>query len=165
MRVNASVSEADIGAVRVGQRALFEVDSYPGRRFEGRVLEIRKAPRMVQNVVTYTVIVSAPNPEGLLLPGMTADARIVVQEHPGVLVVPNSALSFHPNEIGASKPEPGKGMIWVRTPSGRLHPTAVSLGATSDSLTEIQSPDIHVGEQVAVGYRSKPQNGRWLVER
>jgi HlyD family secretion protein len=57
MRVNAAVSEADIGAVRTSQRALFGVDSYPGRTFEGRVLEIRKAPRMVQNVVTYTVMI------------------------------------------------------------------------------------------------------------
>jgi HlyD family secretion protein len=153
MRVNTSVSEADIGAVRAGQRALFEVDSYPGRTFEGRVLEIRKAPQMVQNVVTYTVMVSAPNPERLLLPGMTADARIVVEEHPDVIIVPNSALSFRPGQVGASAAEP---MIWVRTASGRLHPIAVSLGATGDSLTEIRSPGISVGDQVAVGYRSKP---------
>jgi HlyD family secretion protein len=156
MRVNASVSEADIGAIRAGQRALFEVDSYPGRTFEGRVLEIRRAPQMVQNVVTYTVMVSAPNPESLLLPGMTADVRIVVEEHPDVIIVPNSALSFRPGLLGASKAEP---MIWVRTASGRLHPAAVSLGATGDSLTEIRSPGINVGDQVAVGYRSKPRNG------
>jgi HlyD family secretion protein len=162
MRVNASVSEADIGAVQIGQRALFDVDSYPGRTFEGRVLEIRKAPRMVQNVVTYTVMVSAPNPEGLLLPGMTADARIVVEEHPDVVVVPNSALRFRPDHVDASRAEPGKGMIWVRTASGGLHPAAVSLGATGDSLTEIRSPDIEVGEQVAVGHRSK-QNGSRLA--
>jgi HlyD family secretion protein len=101
----------------------------------------------------YTVMVSAPNPESLLLPGMTADARIVVEEHPDVIIVPNSALSFRPGQVGANAAEP---MIWVRTASGRLHPTAVSLGATGDSLTEIRSPGISVGDQVAVGYRSKP---------
>jgi HlyD family secretion protein len=156
MRVSASVSEADIGAVRNGQRSLFGVDSYPGRTFEGRVLEIRKAARMVQNVVTYTVMISAPNPEGLLLPGMTADVRIVVQEHQDVMVVPNAALSFRPTRDGANNPAPGKGVIWIRTKSGHLDPTTVTLGATSDSLTQILSPDVKTGEQVAVGYRSKP---------
>ncbi|TYO62750.1 efflux RND transporter periplasmic adaptor subunit [Bradyrhizobium hipponense] len=156
MRVNVSVSEADIGAVRTGQRALFSVDSYPGRTFEGRVLEIRKAARMVQNVVTYTVMISAPNPEDLLLPGMTADVRIVVQEHHDVMVVPNAALSFRPVRDGTTDRAPGQGVIWVRTKSGHLDHTTVSLGATSDSLTQILSPDVQIGQRVAVGYRSKP---------
>lgn len=155
MRVNTSVSEADVGAVRTAQRALFSVDSHPGRTFEGRVLEIRKAARMVQNVVTYTVMISAPNPEGLLLPGMTADVHIVVQERQDVMVVPNAALSFRPARNGANSSAPGKGMIWVRTTSGHLESATVSLGATSDSLTQILSPDLRVGEQVAVGYRGK----------
>jgi HlyD family secretion protein len=156
MRVNASVSEADIGGVRTGQRALFSVDSYPGRKFEGRVLEIRKAARMVQNVVTYTVMISAPNPDGLLFPGMTADVRIVIQEQQDALVVPNAALSFRPAGGRATNPGPGTGVIWARTKSGHLEPATVSLGATSDSLTQIRSPDLKTGDQVAVGYRSKP---------
>ncbi|RXG96846.1 efflux RND transporter periplasmic adaptor subunit [Bradyrhizobium zhanjiangense] len=156
MRVSASVSEADIGAVRTGQRALFSVDSYPGRTFEGRVLEIRKAARMVQNVVTYTVMISAPNPEDLLLPGMTADVRIVVQEQHDVMVVPNAALSFRPVRDGATDRGPGQGVIWVRTKSGHLDPASVSLGATSDSLTQILSEDVQIGQRVAIGYRSKP---------
>ncbi|RXH01886.1 efflux RND transporter periplasmic adaptor subunit [Bradyrhizobium zhanjiangense] len=156
MRVSASVSEADIGAVRTGQRALFSVDSYPGRTFEGRVLEIRKAARMVQNVVTYTVMISAPNPEDLLLPGMTADVRIVVQEQHDVMVVPNAALSFRPVRDGATDRGPGQGVIWIRTKSGHLDPASVSLGATSDSLTQILSEDVQIGQRVAIGYRSKP---------
>jgi len=155
MRVNAFVNEADIGAVQTGQRVFFGVDSYPGRAFEGRVLEIRKAARMVQNVVTYTVMISAPNPDGLLLPGMTADVRILVQEHQDAMVVPNAALSFRPTRYGGNNPAPGQGVIWVRTKSGHLAAATVSLGATGDSLTEIQSPDLKIGEQVAVGYRSK----------
>ena len=155
MRANAFVNEADIGAVRTGQRVFFGVDSYPGRAFEGRVLEIRKAARMVQNVVTYTVMISAPNPDGLLLPGMTADVRILVQEHQDATVVPNAALSFRPTRYGGNNPAPGHGVIWVRTKSGHLAAATVSLGATGDSLTEIRSPDLKIGEQVAVGYRSK----------
>jgi len=156
MRVSASVSEADIGAVQTGQRALFSVDSYPGRAFEGRVLEIRKAAQMVQNVVTYTVMISAPNPDGVLLPGMTADVRVVVQEQQDVMVVPNAALSFRPTRDHPDNHAPGKGLIWIRTESGHLEPTVVSLGATGDSLTQIMSSDLQVGERVAVGYRSKP---------
>ncbi|WP_407152460.1 efflux RND transporter periplasmic adaptor subunit [Bradyrhizobium sp. ORS 86] len=156
MRVSASVSEADIGAVQTGQRALFSVDSYPGRAFEGRVLEIRKAAQMVQNVVTYTVMISAPNPDGLLLPGMTADVRVMVQEQQDVMVVPNAALSFRPTRDRPDNHAPGEGLIWIRAKSGHLEPTVVSLGATGDSLTQIMSPDLKVGERVAVGYRSKP---------
>lgn len=156
LRVSASVSEADIGTVRTGQRAQFSVDSYPGRTFEGRVLEIRKAARMVQNVVTYTVMISAPNPDDLLFPGMTADVRIVVQEQQDVMVVPNAALSFRPTRDRASDPASGTGVIWIRTKSGHLDPATVTLGATSDSLTQILSPELKIGEQVAIGYRSKP---------
>jgi HlyD family secretion protein len=157
MRVNASVNEADIGSVRGGQRTAFEVDAYPGRSFEGRVLEIRKAPHTVQNVVTYTVIASAPNPDGLLLPGMTADLQVVTQEHRGVMVVPNAALSFDPASTGRNhRVEPGKGVLWVQTPSGGLAETTVTLGASSDSLTEVMAPDLRMGEQVALGYRDRP---------
>ena len=154
MRVNAFVSEADIGAVQTGQRVLFGVDSYPGRAFEGRVIEIRKAARMVQNVVTYTAMISAPNPDGLLLPGMTADVRILIQERQDAMVVPNAALSFRPTRYDGNNPAPGQGVIWLRTKSGHLAAATVSLGATGDSLTEIRSPDLKIGEQVAVGYRS-----------
>ncbi|WP_048708422.1 efflux RND transporter periplasmic adaptor subunit [Microvirga massiliensis] len=154
MRVNASVNEADIGSVQVGQRTTFAVDAYPGRSFGGRVLEIRKAPHPVQNVVTYTVIASALNPDGLLLPGMTADLQIVIQEHHDVMVVPNAALSFDRASGGRGRSvEPGKGVLWVLTQSGGLAETTVSLGASSDSLTEIVSPDLRLGEQVALGYR------------
>jgi HlyD family secretion protein len=156
MRVNASVNEADIGAVQMGQRATFSVDSYPGRMFEGRVLEIRKAPRMVQNVVTYTVMISAPNRQGLLLPGMTADARIIVEEHQNVVAIPNAALNFRPLGDAPGGAEPGKGVIWLRTESGPPRAVTVSLGATSDSLTEILSNNIRVGDEIAVGNQSHP---------
>jgi HlyD family secretion protein len=121
-------------------------------------LEIRKAPQMVQDVVTYTVMISAPNPEGLLFPGMTADVRIVVQDRPNVLVVPNVALSFRPPDTkNVQKLGPGQGVVWLLTPSGRLVETNVVLGATGDSLSEITAPDIKVGEKVAIGLRSGSQ--------
>jgi HlyD family secretion protein len=73
-----------------------------------------------------------------------------------VLIVPNAALNFRPRKDQASKPEAGKAMLWVRSQSSDLHAVPVALGATSDSLTQIVSYDVNVGEQVAVGYRSKP---------
>jgi HlyD family secretion protein len=153
MRVFASVSEADIGAVRKGQRASFNVDSYPGRSFQGQVLEIRKAPQTVQNVVTYTVVISAPNPNGLLFPGMTADTKIAVEEQRNVLVIPNAALNFRPKGASVASPAPGKGVVWVRRSAGQLDSATVSLGATSDSLTQVTSSAIKAGDRIAVGYQ------------
>jgi HlyD family secretion protein len=96
MQVEADVDEADIGRVSVGQPAAFTVDAYPGREFAGTVLQIRMAPRNVQNVVTYTVLVSADNPDKRLMPGMTANIQIVTAKRQNVLKVPNSALRFRP---------------------------------------------------------------------
>jgi HlyD family secretion protein len=96
MQVETSVDEADIGRIRLDGPATFTVDAFPGDTFAGRVVQIRKAAQVVQNVVTYTVVVAVSNPEGKLLPGMTANVKLVVAEKPSVLKVPNSALRFRP---------------------------------------------------------------------
>lgn len=98
MQVEADVDEADIGRVREGQEVLFTVDAYAGSEFHGRVQQIRKAPRVVQNVVTYTVLVSAENDDLRLLPGMTATIQIVVDERRDALKIPNAALRFKPED-------------------------------------------------------------------
>jgi HlyD family secretion protein len=97
MQVETDVDEADIGRVHVGQEAIFTVDAFAGREFHGQVLQVRKAPRVVQNVVTYTVLVSADNSDMRLLPGMTANIQIIVDERQNALKVPNAALRFKPN--------------------------------------------------------------------
>ena len=97
MQVETDVDEADIGRVHVGQEAIFTVDAFAGREFHGQVMQIRKAPRVVQNVVTYTVLVSADNSDMRLLPGMTANIQIIVDERQNALKVPNAALRFKPN--------------------------------------------------------------------
>jgi HlyD family secretion protein len=94
MQVDTSVDEADIGHIQMSQRATFTVDAFPGREFKGQVIQIRKQPETVQNVVTYTVVVSAENSDLLLLPGMTANVQIAVDECLDVLKVPNGALRF-----------------------------------------------------------------------
>jgi HlyD family secretion protein len=96
MQVEVSVDEADIGRVKLEDRASFTVDSFPGQTFTGLVVQIRKAAQVVQNVVTYTVVVSVDNPGGRLLPGMTANAKLIVAEKPSVLKIPNAALRFRP---------------------------------------------------------------------
>jgi HlyD family secretion protein len=97
MQVETDVDEADIGRVHVSQEAIFTVDAFAGREFHGQVLQVRKAPRVVQNVVTYTVLVSADNSDLRLLPGMTANIQIIVDERQNALKVPNAALRFKPN--------------------------------------------------------------------
>ena len=105
MQVDTSVDEAEIGRIRLGQRATFSVDSFPGRSFSGEVLQVRKAAQTVQNVVTYTVVVSARNQDLSLIPGMTANVRIVTDTRESVLKVPNAALRFRPP--GFQEPPPG----------------------------------------------------------
>jgi HlyD family secretion protein len=96
MQVEAAIDEADVGRLRVGLPASFAVDAFPRRSFAGEIRQIRKSPQNVQNVVSYTVVISAQNPDMALLPGMTANVRIVVEERANALKVPNAALRWRP---------------------------------------------------------------------
>jgi HlyD family secretion protein len=100
MHVFASVDEADIGVIRQAQQqknpVLFTVDAYPDDLFEGKIYQIRMNPTTVQNVVTYTIVVEAPNAELKLLPGMTAKLSFQIAKHEKVLKIPNAALRFYP---------------------------------------------------------------------
>jgi HlyD family secretion protein len=97
MQVQANVDEADIGQVIKGQSVTFTVDAYPSETFTGDVRQIRLQPVVTSNVVTYTVIVNAPNPEKKLMPGMTANLTVLVQKLDSVLIVPGKALRFVPD--------------------------------------------------------------------
>ncbi len=97
MEVEASVSEADIGQVKTNQHVEFSVDAYPDKKFVGLVAEVRLQPTTTNNVVTYAVILSAPNPEKLLMPGMTADATIIVDEKDSTLILAGKATRFTPD--------------------------------------------------------------------
>jgi HlyD family secretion protein len=96
MQVEAAVDEADVGRLREGMTASFTVDAFPGRTFRGEISQIRKAAQVVQNVVTYTTVVTVPNPDRSLLPGMTANVRVQVDRREDALRVPNAALRFRP---------------------------------------------------------------------
>jgi len=98
MQVEASIDEADIGKVLVNQRVTFTVDAFPDLNFDGKVVQIRLQPITKSNVVTYTVVVQAPNPDLKLMPGMTASITVFVEEAKDVLIVSSKALHFTPDQ-------------------------------------------------------------------
>ena len=106
MQVDTSIDESEVGRIREGQPATFTVDSFPGRTFRGTVGQVRKAALVVQNVVTYTAVISTSNPNLELFPGMTANVRIVVDTRENALKLPNAALRFRPTGAADSR-EPG----------------------------------------------------------
>lgn len=119
MQVETSIDESDVGRIKEGQSATFTVDAFPGRVFQGKVIQIRKAPINIQNVVTYTVLISANNSDLKLLPGMTANARIVVDEREKALKVANAALRFRmPENNPAVKAADAKSAAQGGTSSG-----------------------------------------------
>ena len=103
MRVIADIDEADIGGVKEGQRVSFTVDAFPDDHFEGRVTQVRQQATTESNVVTYEVVISAPNEDLKLMPGLTASVTIFTMEKNDVLVVPSKALRFMPNEAFLEK--------------------------------------------------------------
>jgi HlyD family secretion protein len=114
MEVWATVDESDIGRIRPGQEVTFTVAAHPGITLRGRVKDIRLAPTTVQNVVTYTVVVTAPNTSGRMLPGMTATLRIITDQRETAVRVPNAALRWRPagtSVDGTAAPAPGAGPI------------------------------------------------------
>ena len=104
MQVEAAIDEADVGRLRVGMPVTFAVDAFPRRSFSGEIRQIRKSPQTVQNVVSYTVVISASNADLALLPGMTANVRVQVESRASALKVPNAALRWRPP--GAGEPAP-----------------------------------------------------------
>jgi HlyD family secretion protein len=132
MQVNASVDEADIGAIRPGQRVRFTVDAYPDRQFRGSVTQVRLQPTVVQNVTTYTTVIDVPNEELLLKPGMTATVTVETATREQVLAVPNAALRFRPTTetfaaLGQPEPEAAGGAR-TENATAALHATRTRTG-------------------------------------
>jgi len=171
MQVETNVVEADIGRLGAGQRATFTVDAFPGKTFRGEVLQLRRAPQVTQGVVSYTVVVSAQNPDQQLLPGMTANVKIVTAEKADALKVPTAALRVRLTDGEGDAPRdarkppkadradrPGRtggegmpGRVHVVAPNGTFTPVALRLGVSDGTVTEVLSGDLKVGQQVVVG--------------
>ncbi|HEX5508463.1 MAG TPA: efflux RND transporter periplasmic adaptor subunit [Pseudolabrys sp.] len=159
MEIHARVDETDIGRIAAGQHATFTVDAYPDRRFEAVVRQIRKAPQVNQNVVTYTVVLATDNGDGVLLPGMTALVKLVVHREDDVLKVPLAALRFRPEPGAARTSRSGAGRtqaVWVRTAAGDIEPVTVTVGASSADQVVLKAGALSAGDMVAVGQAGGP---------
>jgi HlyD family secretion protein len=156
MQVDTNVDEADIGRVRLGQRATFTVDSFKGQKFSGEVVQIRKAPQVAQNVVTYNVVISAQNRELKLLPGMTANVRIVLDEKSSVLKVPNAAFRFRPPGGERDRAPRGGSRVWIQGPEDQPTPVSLKLGITDGNFTEVLEGELREGQEVIVGATERP---------
>ena len=141
MRVIANVDEADIGEVKEGQRVTFTVDAFPEDTFQGFVSQVRQEAAAESNVVTYEVVISAPNEDLKLKPGLTANVNIFTLEMKDILTIPNKALRFTPNEAMLSEDETiqnaeGKTKVWVKEGSV-LKAMPVKTGLTNGTLTQV----------------------------
>ncbi|HKJ09293.1 MAG TPA: efflux RND transporter periplasmic adaptor subunit [Gammaproteobacteria bacterium] len=162
MQIDTSMAEADVGGVKVGQKVTFTVDAYPDRTFHGSVRQIRLNPTIQQNVVTYDVVVNVNNPEGVLLPGMTAYVTVVIDRRDNVLRVPNAALRFHPR--GGAEALPNGQHPYARTlyrvENNKLVPVPVTIGIANNQYTEIVSGNLKAGNHVVVEDLGPAGNGK-----
>jgi len=150
--------------VKVGQPVTFTVDAYPTTTFPGSVTQIRQAPINVQNVITYDVVVGVDNSSLKLLPGMTANVKILTAEADDVLRVPNAALRFHPTmskrdtstvRAASKRPDTGGSTVWVMDDNGQPKAVKVKLGISDGSYTAVQSGSLESGEEVITGNLAK----------
>lgn len=180
VQLEAAVDEADMGAVKTGQKAGFSVDAYRGRNFPAQIERLSYAPETVDGVVTYKAILSAPNADLALRPGMTATARIITEDHANVLTVPNEALRYAPPRVEESRgfsitqifmprfprAERGKreespdGMRDVHVlRNGLPEKVSVKTGASDGRRTVILSGDLKEGDQLITAQRTAAAAG------
>ena len=158
MQIDSNFAEADIGNLKVGQPVRFTVDAFPERSFSAAVRQIRLNPIIQQNVVTYDVVVAVDNPEQILMPGMTAYVNVIVAERKNVLLVPNAALRFKPQEpqekVPPSRSKQGAqggtvGTVYVLKDS-RLQAVQIRIGISDSRFTEVVSGDLKAGDLLVV---------------
>ena len=151
MQIETSVSEADIGKIKVGQEAEYTLDGYPNKTFHGNVTQVRLASTTTNNVVTYTVIVSVDNSDGFAIPGMSANVSIITGRVKDVLVVDNKALKFSPADNKQKYDTQG---IWILKGNEPVRYN-IELGLSDDNKTQIISDDIKEKDKVIIGSLQK----------
>ncbi len=158
MQIDTSVDEADIGNVKTGQDVEFTVDAYPDITFRGKVTQVRINPTIVQNVVTYDVVIAVANKDLLLKPGMTANVQVITAIKKGVLRVPNAALRFRlPGAAATAGMRKGGPGVWVLD-QGKPKRVNVKTGLTDGDYTEVSSADLEQGDAVIVETLGKSAN-------
>lgn len=186
MEVHTNVAESDIGRLRPGMRVTFTVDAYPGEPFRGAIRDIRNAPQVVQNVVTYDAVIDVSNDDLKLKPGMTATVSVVTDRRTDVLAVPNAALRFRPEGVAVTTaggqsgaaarrerrgeereereaPRAPKRTVWVLV-NGEPQAREVTTGLSDGRVTEITGGALQEGDAVIVSAggagEGAPQRGR-----
>jgi len=151
MQIDSTVSEADIGQIKVGQPVKFRVDAFPDTEYSGAVRQVRLNATTQQNVVTYNVVVNVANPDLALMPGMTANLRVLVETRPDVLRVPTTALRFRP-QAGSAGEGAGKsrGSAVYKLVDGKPVRVAVRTGISDKAYTQIVSGELKAGDSVIV---------------
>lgn len=159
MQVIADVDEADIGEVKEGQSVEFTVDAYPNDIFHGSVTQVRLEATVTNNVVTYEVVINAPNPDYKLKPGLTANVTITTMQKDNVLAAPSKAFRFHPDKellnslnisVASADEQTTSGKyLWIKQ-GNTLKAVAVRVGVSSGNYTEILGGEIKEGDEVAV---------------
>ena len=147
MQIETSVSEADIGRIKVGQEAEYTLDGYQDRIFKGTVTQVRLASTTTNNVVTYTVIVSVDNTDGLVIPGMSANVSIITGQVKDVLCVDNRALKFTPPDNTQKYDKQG---VWILTKTGPKR-YDIELGISDDNRAQIISGEVKEQDRAIIG--------------
>ena len=163
MQIDTTVAEADVGGIKVGQLANFSVDAFPGRDYGGLVRQIRLNSQVLQNVVTYNVVIDVGNPDESLLPGMTAFVNIGIAERLDVLRIPLAALRYKPVEeetaphrspqTESHSPDADEKVVY-RLREGILTPITIRVGLYDGKYQEIVSGNLDDGDQLVTGDRS-----------
>ena len=155
MQIETSISEADIGSIKEGQKVEFTVDSYPSKVFDGVVKQIRLNPATESNVVVYNVIIEIENESKELLPGMTAYVTIPIGEVKGVKKINTVSLRFNPDNrlleiMGVEKPERQKGkvILYKLEKNNKIVPVYATVGLSDLAQIEIESDDLQEGDQI-----------------
>ncbi len=161
MRIETSVSEADIGKVKEGQDVDYTLDGYPDSTFHGKVIQVRLSPTTESNVVTYTVIIEVENDEGKLMPGMTANVSIITDKKENILTVPNVALKFTTADNKQKYEHKG---IWIEK-KGKPVRVNIETGVSNDSYTEIITNEVKEGDKVYIGKTIKGKKEQMRVPR
>ena len=156
VHVDANVGEKEIGEIKLDDKATFTVEVFPNRRFAGEVTQVRPLPQTIQNVATYNIVISAPNPERLLEPGMMATISIVVDRRDDVLRAPNQALRYLPRDLavpngsgGPRVPPGGSSRLWILR-DGKPIAITVQLGLDDGANTEIVEGDLQAGDELII---------------